>query len=72
MQVGVGILWHVIVEDDVNPFNVHTPAKEVCCHQDPALEVFELLVTTQSVVVKGLVEELDFLNLAGSYMIKNI
>ena len=48
MQIGVRIFWHVVVEDDVHPLNVHPSAKEVSGHQDPPLEVFELLIARQS------------------------
>lgn len=44
VQVGVGILGHVVVEDDVDALNVHPSAKQVGGHQDPPLEVLELLV----------------------------
>ncbi len=29
MQVGVGILWHVVVEDDVDALDVHAAAEQV-------------------------------------------
>lgn len=45
VKVCVRILRHVIVEDDVNSLDVHASPKEVCCNQDPSLEVFELLIS---------------------------
>lgn len=45
VKVCVRILWHVIIEDNVNSFNVHATAKQVGCHQNPPLEVFELLIS---------------------------
>lgn len=48
VQVGVRIFRHVIVEDDIDPLNVHSSAKEVSRHQDPPLEVLELLIARQS------------------------
>ena len=45
VEVGVGVLRHVVVEHDVDPLNVHATAKEVGGHQYPLLEVFELLVS---------------------------
>ena len=48
MQVGVRVLWHVVVEDDVHSLDVHASTKQVGCDQDALLEVLELLVTTQS------------------------
>ena len=44
MEVGVGVLRHVVVEDDVDPLDVHPAAEQVGGHQDPLLEVLELLV----------------------------
>ena len=48
MQIGVRIFWHVVVEDDIDSLNVHPSAKEVGGHQDPPLEVLELLIARQS------------------------
>lgn len=47
MKVRVRILWHVVVEDDVDSLYVHASAKQVGGHQDTSLEVFELLVPGQ-------------------------
>lgn len=47
VQVGVGIFWHVVVEDDIDSLDVHPSAKEVGGHQDPPLEVLELLIARQ-------------------------
>jgi len=44
VQIGVRVLWHVVVEHNVDPLNVHPSAKQVGGHQDPLLEVLELLV----------------------------
>lgn len=48
MKVGIRVLWHVIVEDDVDSLNVHTSAKQIGSHQDAPLEVLELLVAGQA------------------------
>lgn len=47
VQIGVRIFWHVVVEDDIDPLDVHPSAKEVCGHQDAPLEVLELLIARQ-------------------------
>lgn len=47
MEVRVRVLWHVIVEDNVNSFNVHTTAKQVGGYQYSLLEILELLVSGQ-------------------------
>ena len=49
MEVGVGVLRHVVVEDDVDALNVHASAKQVGGHQDAPLEVLELLVAREPV-----------------------
>ena len=47
VEVSVGILGHVVVEYNVDTFNVHTTAKQVGGHQDTLLEILELLVPTE-------------------------
>lgn len=44
VEVCVRILWHVVVEHNVDSLNVHASAKQVGCNKDPPLEVFKLLV----------------------------
>ena len=44
MQVGVCVLGHVVVEDDVDSLDVHPAAEQVGGDQDPLLEILELLV----------------------------
>ena len=44
MQVGVCVLRHVVVEDDVDSLDVHPAAEQVGGDQDPLLEILELLV----------------------------
>lgn len=50
VEVGVGVLGHVVVEDDVDALDVHAPPEEVRRHQDPLLEVLELLVPGQPAI----------------------
>ncbi len=59
VQIGVRIFWHVVVENDVDPLNVHPSAKEVSGHQDPPLEVLELLITRQPVEREGAGERIN-------------
>lgn len=49
MQIGVRIFRHVVVEDNVDPLDVHPSTEEVGGHQDPPLEVLELLIARQPV-----------------------
>lgn len=53
VQIGVRIFWHVVVEDDIDPLDVHPSAKEISGHQDPPLEVFELLIARQPMEQEG-------------------
>lgn len=48
VQIGVRIFWHVIIEDNVDPLNVHPSAEEISGHQDPPLKILELLIARQS------------------------
>ena len=44
VEIGVGVFWHVVIEDDVHSFNVHSSPKKVGGHQDSFLEILELLI----------------------------
>ena len=41
MQVSIGVDGHVIIDDYVYPFNIDSPSKDVCGHENPGLGVFE-------------------------------
>ena len=47
VEVGVRVFRHVVVEDDVDPLDVHAPPKQVGGHQDASLEVLKLLVARE-------------------------
>lgn len=49
VQIGVRIFWHIVVEDDIDPLDVHPSAKEISGYEDPPLEVLELLIARQPV-----------------------
>lgn len=53
MEVCVRVLWHVVVEDDVDTLDVHATAEQVGGHQDAPLEVLELLVAREPAGVGG-------------------
>ena len=61
MKVGIGILWHVIVEYDVHTLNVHATSKQVGGDQDTLLEILELLVPAQKDDVELLGKKIIFL-----------
>ena len=44
VKVSVGVLWHIVVEDDVDSLNVHSSPEEVGGHQYSFLEILKLLV----------------------------
>jgi len=48
VEVGVRVLRHVVVEDNVDTLDVHSAAEQIGRHQDALLEVLELLVAVQS------------------------
>ena len=45
MQIGVGVLGHIVVEHDVHSLDIHTTSEEVGGDEDTALEVLEELVS---------------------------
>lgn len=47
VQIGVRVFRHVIVEDNIDSLDVHSSAKKVSGHQDPPLEVLELLIARE-------------------------
>lgn len=47
VQIGVGVFWHVVVENNVDSFNIHASAKQVSSNQNPPLEILELLIAGQ-------------------------
>merc|ERR1712203_775251 len=51
VQVSVSVLWHVVVEDDVDALDIHATAKQVGGNQDSLLEVLELLVPGQPLLL---------------------
>ena len=51
VQVGVSVLGHVVVEDNVDSLNVHATTEEVGGHEDSFLEILELLVARESLLL---------------------
>lgn len=45
VEVGVGLIGHVVVDSDVDTLNIDTTTEDVSGHTDTGLEVLELLVT---------------------------
>lgn len=44
VQVRVAAFRHIIIDDNINSFDVNSSAEEVCGHHNSFFEVFELLV----------------------------
>merc|ERR1719373_352982 len=44
VQICVGILWHVVVEYDVDSLDVHSSAEQIGGNQDTLLEILKLLI----------------------------
>ena len=59
MQVGVGVLGHVVVEHDVHALDVHATAEEVRRDEDPLLEVLELLIAREALLLRHLTVDGD-------------
>merc|ERR1719273_1139728 len=51
VQVGVSVLGHVVVEDNVDSLNVHATTEEVGGDKDSLLEILELLVARESLLL---------------------
>merc|ERR1719174_706568 len=49
VEIGITILWHIIVDHDVNALNVNTTPKKISGHHNSFLELFKLLVASNSV-----------------------
>jgi len=48
VEVGIGVLGHVVVDDDIHSFNINTSSKEVGSDHDTRVEFLELLVSLNS------------------------
>ena len=48
VQVCVGVLRHVVVEDNVDALDVHATAEEVGGNKNPLLEILELLIPVEN------------------------
>lgn len=48
VKVGVGTLWHVVVEDDVDLLNVNASSENLSCDQDAVFELLESFVDFDS------------------------
>ena len=44
MEVGISVVWHVIVEDNVNLLDIDASSENLSGNQDAMLELLESLV----------------------------
>ena len=51
VEVGVSVLGHVVVENNIDPLDVHATPEEVGGHEDPLLEILELLISGESLLL---------------------
>lgn len=49
VEVGVSLVWHVVVDGDVDALNIDTTTEDVSGHTDTGLEILELLVAFDTV-----------------------
>ena len=49
--ISIRILWHIVVKNDVNSFDIDTSSKKIGCDQDSSLKVLELAVPLQSLLL---------------------
>merc|ERR1711931_215433 len=51
MKICVRIFRHIIIEDDVDSFNIHTTTKQIGGNQNTALEIFKFLITGKTLLL---------------------
>lgn len=52
MQIGIRILGHIVVENNVYAFDVHSTSKEIRRHEKTLVEVLESLITLQPLLLR--------------------
>jgi hypothetical protein len=50
VQIAICIGRRIIVDHNIYTFNVYAAAKDISGHEDSLLEIFELLITRNSVI----------------------
>jgi len=49
VEVGIVIFWHVIVDDNIYPFNVNPSSEYICGNHYPMLKIFKILEVLNSI-----------------------
>lgn len=52
VQVLIGLVWHIVVDDDVDLLNVDTSAKKIRAYHDSELALLELVVDKDTLVLR--------------------
>jgi len=60
VQVGIRILWHIIVEHNVDSLNIYSSSKDVSCYHYTSTEILEFLVTVNPVKMERRSKEKGF------------
>jgi len=50
MKIGVGVSWEIVVDGEIDLFDIDTSAKDIGCNTDALVEVFELLVALDTTI----------------------
>ena len=48
MEIRIGIFRHIVIEDDVHTFNIHSTSEEIRSDENTCLKFFEFFVTCQT------------------------
>ena len=51
VEIGVGALSHIIVDDNVHPININSSTKDVGSYHDPLFKIFELIESLDSIYI---------------------
>jgi len=51
MKIGVGVLWHIVIEDNVHSLDINTSTEKIRSHQDSSLKVLEETVPLESLLL---------------------
>lgn len=49
MEVGIGVIWEIIVDSQVDTFNINTTPKNISGNTDTLVELFKFLVALDTV-----------------------
>lgn len=47
VQISISRIWHVIIDNNVNTFNVNSSTNQICSHENPLMSFLKTLVSSQ-------------------------